>query len=148
MPVLLSTLHDAHAENDDKSCRYVACILGALTALPEVQLEIATRQAVVEVVRLSRSRDSDTQRHAARAIGQERGQKRRGAAIGDARRGGGVRGGVRGVRETRGVDDGRGRASRDDDDDDDERVGVRTGEWTRAIGRPARRTRARARTRR
>ena len=59
-----------------------------------------------------------------------------------------MRGGVRGVRETRGVDDGRGRASRDDDDDDDddERVGVRTGEWTRAIGRPARRTRARAKT--
>ena len=54
--VLLALLETAQRDNDERSLRHAACALGALTALPEVQIEVSRLKAVPSLVKLARSR--------------------------------------------------------------------------------------------
>ena len=49
--------------------RYAAAALGSLAALPDAQMVLATAGVIPHLVRLARAHDAETQRHAARAIG-------------------------------------------------------------------------------
>ena len=63
----LEALHALGKRYKQPSCHAPDCWW---QSLPEVQLEVSRLGAIPELVRLSRSRDADTQRHAACAIGR------------------------------------------------------------------------------
>ena len=65
---------------DDSTTRLIAAAFGRFTELPEVQVSVGHAGAVASLVHLSKTHDPETQRHAARALGNLAGNARCAAA--------------------------------------------------------------------